>query len=264
MRRANFTITAERLFLLALVVLSLPSLTSGQQAESAAQLVEQFKTNTVFFRQFEVAKKLVALHDSSVLQELEPYLNDDSNRLVRGNAAFVFAGLGDDRGFDVLTAILKDKSERPLGVVLRCDGIWSPEINPTGPTPSSCSIEPGPRGRSVQDRYYAAHLFGDLKDARAVPILIPLLVDKEVAYIVPWSLGQIGDKSAIPPLIEMLDDKNPDMRVLAIYALQQLDAKEALPKIRVMLGDNEKIHFDGLIPVADAAREAIAKLEQKP
>ena len=79
-------------------------------------------------------------------------------------------------------------------------------------------------GRSVLDRYYAAHLFGDLKDARAVPILIPLLRDKEVSDIVPWSLGQIGDKAAIRPLIEMLDDKDPDMRVESIYALQQLDA----------------------------------------
>lgn len=55
------------------------------------------------------------------------------------------------------------------------------------------------------DRYYAAHLFGDLRDARAVPILIPLLKDQDVNWIVPWSLGEIGDKSAIPPLIEARD-----------------------------------------------------------
>jgi hypothetical protein len=43
-----------------------------------------------------------------------------------------------------------------------------------------------------EDRYYAAHLFGDLKDVRAVPILVPLLRDEEVKGVVPWSLGQIG------------------------------------------------------------------------
>ena len=35
---------------------------------------------------------------------------------------------------------------------------------------------------------------------RAVPILIPLLRDEEIKEVVPWSLGEIGDKSAIPPL----------------------------------------------------------------
>jgi TonB family protein len=94
--------------------------------------------------------------------------------------------------------------------------------------------------------------------------LIPLLKDEELNYIVPWSLGQIGDKSAIPPLIKTLDDSNPDMRVLAIYSLEQLDAKQALPKIRALLGDQETIHFDGLIPVSAAAKEAVIKLERAP
>src|SRR3984957_2077716 len=111
-------------------------------------------------------------------------------------------------------------------------------------------------GKAVpSDRYYAAHLFGDLKDVRAVSILVPLLKDKEVNYIVPWSLGQIGDKSAIPPLIETLDDKNPDMRVLAIYGLEQLDAKEALSKLRTLLADDDNIRFDGGGTVSDAAKK---------
>jgi hypothetical protein len=101
---------------------------------------------------------------------------------------------------------------------------------------------------------------GDLRDPRAVPILVPLLKDQDVNYIVPWSLGEIGDRSAIPPLIETLNDKNPDMRVLAIYALVKLKAKEALPRIRAMVNDNERIHFDGLGTVAEAARAAIVEL----
>jgi HEAT repeat protein len=112
------------------------------------------------------------------------------------------------------------------------------------------------------DRYYAAHLFGDLKDARAMPILVPLLNDREVQYIVPWSLGEIGDKTAVPPI--MLTDKNPDMRVLAIDALEDLRAKEAMPRPRLLLHDDERIHFDGLGTVAEAARAAIAKIEAMP
>ncbi len=218
--------------------------TAQHPTESASDLVKQFKSETVFWKQFEVAKKIVAFHDKSVLQDLEPWLSNEDMHL-RGNAAFIFASLGDDRGFQIIKAILEDRSIRRA----------VHEIDSTG--------QPNPALQIRTDRYYAAHLFGDLKDARAVSTLVPLLKDKEINYIVPWSLGQIGDKSAIPPLILTLDDKSPDMRVLAIDALKQLDAKEALPKMRVLLTDDETIHFDGLGPVSDAARKAIGKLEQK-
>lgn len=54
------------------------------------------------------------------------------------------------------------------------------------------------------------------------------------------------------------------MRFLAIYALEQFDNQGALPKPRTLFNDKEKIHFDGLIPISAAAREAIIKLERKP
>jgi HEAT repeat protein len=111
------------------------------------------------------------------------------------------------------------------------------------------------------DRYHAAHLLGDLKDPRAVPILIPLLTDKEVNYIVPWSLAQIGDKRAVMPLIRTLADPDPSIRVLAIYALEKLGAKDALPALYRLRDDNEKSHFGDLMSVADAAKAAVAKLD---
>jgi HEAT repeat protein len=116
----------------------------------------------------------------------------------------------------------------------------------------------------ASDRYYAAHLFGDLKDSRAVPILIPLLHDREVNSIVPWSLGQIGDKAAVAPLIATLRDVDPDMRVLAIYALETLKAKESLPQLRALVHDEDRIHFDGLGTVGDAAKKAVAELQALP
>jgi HEAT repeat protein len=53
------------------------------------------------------------------------------------------------------------------------------------------------------------------------------------------------------------------MRVLAIFALEELDATEAIPKLRALLSDGEKTHFDKAIPVGEAAKEALAKLESK-
>jgi HEAT repeat protein len=111
------------------------------------------------------------------------------------------------------------------------------------------------------DRYYAAHLLGDLKDPRAVPVLVSLLDEPEVNYIVPWSLGEIGDKRAVVPLIRALADSDPSMRVLVIYGLEQLDATDAIPALRRLLEDHQRSTFANQVPVADAARAAITKLE---
>jgi hypothetical protein len=48
--------------------------------------------------------------------------------------------------------------------------------------------------------------------SRAVPILTPQLKDEEVKLIVPWSLEEIGDTSAISALIEALGNNNVEMR----------------------------------------------------
>jgi HEAT repeat protein len=99
-----------------------------------------------------------------------------------------------------------------------------------------------------------------LKDARAIPILVPLLTDPDTSHIVPWSLAQIGDRSAIPPLIESLNDPNPSMRVLAIHALVELKASDALPRLRALLNDHARANFDKMESVADAAQGAMAAL----
>ena len=197
-----------------LASMCLLSTLSGQTAkhpsESASGLLEQFESTTVFWEQFLVAKKIVALHDTSVLPHLEPWLRCEDMRR-RGNAAFIFARLGDGRGFQVIKAILEDRST--IRAVF--------EIDSAG--------HPSPRQQIRADRYYAAHLFGDLRDMRAVPILIPLLKDEEVKLIVPWSLEEIGDASAISALIEALGDNSVEMRAAALRSLDKLQAKEAAP-----------------------------------
>jgi HEAT repeat protein len=215
--------------------------TAQHRSESANGLVQLFENTTIFWKQFNVAQEIVALHDKNVLQELEPCLSNADMHL-RGNAAFIFASLGDDRGFQVIKSILEDRSTNRA--VLQIDD----------------ASKPSPTLQIRDGRYYAAHLFGDPKDPRAVPILIPLLADPDINWVVPWSLGEIGDKSAIPRLIKALDYDSPDMRVLAIYALEKLKAKEALSQLRALLDDNKQIHFDGLGGVAEAARAVIAAL----
>lgn len=219
--------------------------TALSPSESPSGLVETFKSTRIYWKQFEVAQKIIALHDKTVLQDLEPWLsNEDMHR--RGNAALIFGGLGDDRGFQVIKAILEDRSTRRAVF----------ELGDTGGPDSRLQIR--------EDRYYAVYLFGYLKDSRAVPILVPLLKDGDINLIVPWSLGQIGDKAAIPPLIETLEDmRSPNMRLLAIRALVQLNAKEALPKLHALLDDGSA-YYDLSVPLASAAQNAINVLERKP
>jgi hypothetical protein len=214
-------------------------------ALSSNALVEQFKSEKVFWRQFEIAKDLVERHDASVLPSLVGLLSHE-DRHLRGNAAFVVAGLGDARGFQVITDILNDRSDRPEGQGI---GIASSD----GKYRVARQI--------AADRYYAANLLGSLRDQRAVPILVALLKDAEVNSTVPWALGQIGDKRAIAPLLDALDDDSPSMRVLAIYALEILHAREALPRLTALLNDQRRANFGAQVSVADAARGAIAKLQ---
>jgi HEAT repeat protein len=248
-RSCRFRITLAQLFALALISLSVSGQTAQQKNPSATELLDQFKSEKVFWRQLELARKIVALHDTSVLPELVGWLNHD-DRHLRGNVAFIFSGLGDDRGFEVISAILKDRSDRPEGQ----GQVWAS-------SDGRYHIEQQIRA----DRYYAVHLFGGLKSARAVPVLVPLLRDPELNYNVAWALGEIGDKSAIHPLIETLQDRSPDVRVDAIQALEKLGAREALPDLRALLNDQETTRFHARtgkqVSVAEIAQEAIVKLE---
>jgi HEAT repeat protein len=232
-----------RLFTLALLTLCAPGLAEAQGERSRDNLVKEFETTKVFWQKFVVAKMLVSHGDASALPALEPWLSSE-DRHARCVAAIVFAGLGDDRGLGVISAVLKDRSDRPEG-----QGV------PTAPWSIQKQI--------LSDRYFAVHVLGVLKDKRAVPILVPLLQDEQINYNVAWALGEIGDGQAIGPLIEALRDRSSDMRVSAISALEKLGARESLPHLRALLNDQEKTHFGAQVTVADAAKTAIAVLEGK-
>jgi HEAT repeat protein len=212
------------------------------RALSGDELLERFKQEQLFSRQFEIGRALAAANNRAAIRELESWLRHD-DRHVRGNVAFVLARLGDPRGFDTIAGILADRSPRSIG-----------QGNPSGRS--------SPQAQVRSDRYYAAHLLGDLKDPRGVDLLIPLLNDDDVGYIVPWSLAEIGDARAVRPLMAQLERDEPSKRVLAIDALEKLNARDALPRLRELLQDARKSHFGEGTTVAEAARHAIAVLLQ--
>ncbi len=230
----------------AAILFSLSCANPARPPESAAELLRDFESTRVFWAQFEAAKKIAAAGDRSVLSKLEPWLARD-DRHLRGNAAFVFAKLGDARGYATITGILNDRSSRGEGqaAALLAKDIWSVQK------------------QIASDRYYAVHLLGELKDPAAVPALTALLEDPDVNYKVPWALGEIGGNAAVAGLIEALGNRSSDVRVIAIQALENLEGREALPHLRRLLGDNGRNHFGELTSVSEAARRAIAKLENR-
>ena len=213
-----------------------------REALSARELLDRFKTEKVAWRQFEIARAMAAANDRGAIVELEAWLTHD-DRHLRGNVAFVLGRLGDPRGFDTIAAILADHGPRSAGQGIP-GGKWNLQAQVRA------------------DRYYAAHLLGDLKDRRGVDLLVPLLDDEAVDDVVPWSLGEIGDHRAIAPLIEETEEDDPSARVLAIVALERLNAREALPRLRSLLGDHRRANFGDRTTVAETARRAIAVLSQ--
>jgi HEAT repeat protein len=167
------------------------------------------------------------------------------DRHIRGNVAFIFASFGDPRGLETIADILADRGERPEG-----QGI------PGAAGDGRYHFE----AQVATDRYYAAHLLGDLEDPRGIELLVPLLDDPQTQSIVPWSLTQIGDRRAIQPLIAALDRDDPSMRVMVIYALEALHAREAIPRLMTLFDDNRQSRFGALVTVSEAAKAAVAAL----
>lgn len=98
-----------RLAVLPVLLFTTASSVRSQQPSSVQQLIRQFESETEFTRQFQVAQAIVTANDRSVLLRLEPWLRH-KDRCLRGNAAYIFARLGDSRGFDVIVGILGDRS----------------------------------------------------------------------------------------------------------------------------------------------------------
>lgn len=216
----------------------------ARQPQSIDRLVDEFEKAGVFWRQLEVAKQVVITGNSRALQRLEHWL-DHEDRHLRGNAAFVFAGLGDARGLETIVLMLTDRAPRPEG-----QGI------PRGRFSEA--------GQILADRYYAVHLLGELKDPRAVDRLIPLLDDGEISYKMAWALGEIGDTRATPPLMAALANRDALVRVSAIEALVKLRGMEALPKLHELLSDDAMPSAGDRLSVAETARAAIARLQKEP
>ncbi len=124
------------------------------------------------------------------------------------------------------------------------------ELNDKDPRPNrprecnSCKFPFSP-AQIEQDRYYAAHVLRKIGDKRAVPALIETLQDESLNYQAASVLGDLGDQQAVPALLASLEQardhsRNPsstntDMRLWAGFGLLGLKHPQGLATVAEFL-----------------------------
>lgn len=91
--------------------------------------------------------------------------------------------------------------------------------------------------KDINLRSCAAESLGRLGDKRAVDPLIKLLKDQEniMRFTAATSLGQIGDTRAVEPLIKALGDKEKAVCLVAARALGELrDARASFALVKLL------------------------------
>jgi HEAT repeat protein len=90
-----------------------------------------------------------------------------------------------------------------------------------------------------EDRAEALRVMVDLKDLRAVPIMVGLLTYKQpsVRGTAARGLGQLGQKTARAQIEQLLKDPIPAVRESAVAGLADLGGKESVPALTKLLND---------------------------
>src|SRR6266571_2246721 len=164
----------------------------------------------------------------------------DRDGSVRTIAAEALGRIGDPKAIKGLMALFKDTSKLVrVAATIALTQIGEPTVAPL--------IE-GLKDENFQVRLHSVQALGGitsdyptgrswLRDSRPVPPLIALLKDKDraVREDAAIALGMIGDSSAVPALIEAMQDGA--VRVRAIMALGMIaDPRLVEPLIRVLEG----------------------------
>lgn len=137
-----------------------------------------------------------------------------------------------------LLAVVKDWKQRPADLRVECVDILG-EMKDRRAVPVIISVLDEDR---MTMRYNAARALGKIGDNRAVPNLIKLLKDKEweVRFYAAEALGSIGDVQASKPLANLLlEDSNQKVRLTAIEALDKVGEKGEYRAVIKALSDSD-------------------------
>ncbi|TLY32549.1 MAG: HEAT repeat domain-containing protein [Nitrospirae bacterium] len=185
------------------------------------------------------AKALGLIKDRRAVDGLIAALRDRDGS-VRTIAAEALGRIGDPKAIKGLMALFKDTSKLVrVAATIALTQIGDPTVE---------TLIEGLKDENFQVRLHSVQALGGitsdyptgrswLRDSRPVPHLIALLKDKDraVREDAAIALGMIGDPSAVPALVEAMQDGA--VRVRAIMALGMIaDPRSVEPLIRVLEG----------------------------
>ena len=109
-----------------------------------------------------------------------------------------------------------------------------------------------------EGQFSAAWTLGSIGDKDAVMPLISLLkkANKELRWVVVHSLRVIKDARAIEPLIDRLKDRSSSVRYMAVLGLSEFGDRRAIAAL-------EKLKSDRFAGIQLAAAAAIANIEKR-
>jgi HEAT repeat protein len=121
------------------------------------------------------------------------------------------------------------------------------------------------RGRSPAGRAAAAWGLGHINARSTAGSLIRVVLkraeDSSVRVEAAEALGYLRDRRAVPPLLKLLGDPNPQIRYEAIFSLGNLGDRRALPALDTLLDDATDVPKRGSLGAAAAeAKDTIEML----
>jgi HEAT repeat protein len=168
----------------------------------------------------------------------------DPNQYVRSDAAHALGELRDERAIENLMEVLiAERDHRVRQSAVTAIGKFGPKAKKAIPTlieivanPKVTEIDPG-RGMFAEDsRWHAASTLAGMGSAAVGPLVDVLANAKHpraARNTASWGLVQLGRHaaSAVPKLIKVLDDADPEIREDAVRALRAIGPKasDALP-----------------------------------
>ena len=227
------------------------------------EVLPEFKEEKAFWRQGEIARKLIATGDETVLPEIAAKpdtpatapskktvaellreFNDEKISWKQNEVCRGLIAIGDKRVVIEMIPMLASENRH-----IRCNAGWVlaglgderglPAVlaelkdtsdRPVGPERIRNDGTRYVAGQITEDHYYAAWVLEKIGDRRAVPALIEALHDEAIDYEAALVLGHLGDQRAVPALLAALERAKGDrqrrgqldMRLWAGYALMAL------------------------------------------
>lgn len=189
-------------------------------------LAEELKMNNDFNISWEAVNIMGYIGD----KEASPFLIEQvlkaENPHVRWRSIWAISQLKDDERITLeLLKALREGDERVRwNAAVALSNMDRKEAVPV--------LKEGLKAHSDWIQWEAVNALGRVHDGTTVGELLSLLKsssDKGVRQETILSLGRIGDKKAMPAIVEMLSDKIPDIRCRAALALEMMSDQQAVP-----------------------------------